>query len=403
MIPTTLKRRIACGVLVGWLCTGSARAQQVPVRDSSGTAAIPAPDSVKAPIPLWRNSVLPFIGGQPNDGPAFGVLAQRRMTTPVDDIVTSRAELQLNGGFTLKGGYFGYLTFYAPRLLRKWRFNGLFSVVRQVRYGYLGLGNNTAYDPGLVTDDDPFLYRMQREQVLLSGEVTRRIGRRLGIALQVAGTRDRFRALEGESVFRSDFGEEVTETDYWARFALVYDTRDLEWDTRRGLLLEAGMQYGLFREDYQRAYVILRGYQPLGPRTVLAGRAMGAALSGTPTLNARFSVPGWERNVFVLGGEDSHRGLVNGRYLGNDVLLANGEIRHWLWTWRPGFELGAIGWVDAGRVFEGEAFSLTLQDWKVGAGVGVAIRAMRSNIFTVTLGGAGGEGANLTFKSGWMF
>jgi hypothetical protein len=402
VFPTTFLRRIACGVLVAGLCAGSALAQQVPIKDSSETAAIPAPDSVKAPIPLWRNSVFPLIGGQPNDGPAFGVVGQRRMTTPVDDIVTSRAELQLNGGFTLKGGYFGYLTFYAPRLLKRWRFNGVFSAVRQVRYGYLGLGNDTPYDPDLVTDEDPFLYRMQREQVLLSGEVTRRFGRHVGIALQVAGTRDRFRALDGASLFRNDFGDEITETDYWARFALVYDTRDLEWDTRRGVLLEGGMQYGLFREDYQRAYVILRGYQPLGPRTVLAGRAMGAVLSGTPTLNARFSVPGWERNVFVLGGEDSHRGLVNGRFLGNDVLLTNAEIRHWLWTWRPGFEVGAIGWVDAGRVFEGEGFELTLRDWKVGAGAGLAFRVRRTNIFTVSLG-AGGEGANLTFKSGWMF
>lgn len=402
MIPTVLIRRIACGVLFGGLSVGNARAQQVPIRDSSENAAIPVPDSIKPPIPLWRNSMVPFIGGQPNDGPAFGIQGQRRMTTPVDDIVTSRAELALNAGFTLKGGLFSYLTFYAPRLLRKWRFNGTFSAVRQVRYGYLGLGNDTPYDPDLVTDENPFVYRMRREQILLSGEVTRRIGRRVGIALQVAGTRDRFRALEGESVFREDFGEEITETDYWARFALVYDTRDLEWDTRRGALLEAGMQYGLFGEDYQRAYVILRGYQPLGPRTVLAGRAMAAALKGTPTLNARFAVPGWERNVFVLGGEDSHRGLVNGRFLGNDVLLANAEVRHWLWTWRPGFEVGVLGWVDGGRVFEGEGFALTLDGWSVGAGGGVAIRALRTNIFTATLG-ASREGPNLTFKSGWMF
>lgn len=395
-------RRIACGGLVATLLVATAHAQQVPIQDSSETAALPVPDSVKAPIPLWRNTVVPFIGGQPNDGPAFGVLAQRRMTTPVDDRVTSRAELELNAGLTLKGGLFGYLTFYAPRLVKKWRFNGVFSGVRQVRYGYLGLGNDTPYDPDLVTDENPFLYRLRREQILLSGEVTRRIGQHFGVALQMAGTRDRFRALEGESVFRDEFGDEVVETDYWARFALVYDSRDLEWDTRRGMLLEAGVQYGLFNEDYQRVYTILRGYRSIGPRTVLAARAMGAAMSGTPTLNARFSVPGWERDAFVLGGEDSHRGLINGRFLGNDVLLTNAEIRHWVWTWRPGFELGLIGWVDAGRVFEDEGFSLTLRDWTVGAGTGVAFRVLRTNIFTVTAG-AGGEGMNLTFKAGWMF
>jgi hypothetical protein len=377
-------------------------ARQVPIRDSSGTAALPAPDSIKAPIPLWRNRLLPALGGQPNDGPTFGVRGRRWMTTPVDDVVTSRAELALNAGFTPRGGLFGYLTFYAPRLLRKWRFRGVLSGVRQVRYGYFGLGNDTEFDPDLVTTGNPFVYRLRREQILLSGEVTRRLMGRFAVALQLAGTRDRFRALDGESVFREEFGDEITETDYWARFALVYDTRDLEWDTRRGVLLEAGVQYGLFQEDYQRVYAILRAYQPLGTRTVVAGRLMGAAVSGTPTLNARFSVPAWERDVFVLGGEDSHRGLDNGRFLGNDVLLANGEVRQWLYTWRPGFEFGVLGWIDAGRVFETEGFSFTLRDWTVGAGGGVAFRILRTNIFTLTYGG-GGEGGTLTFKAGWMF
>jgi hypothetical protein len=395
-------RRIACGGLVALLLVASADAQQVPITDSSSTAALPAPDSVGPPIPLWRNRIVPAIGGQPNDLPTFGVRGRRWMTTPVDDRVTSRAELTLNAGFTPRGGIFGYLTFYAPRLTRNWRFKGVLSGVRQVRYGYFGLGNDTPFDPDLVTEENPFIYRLRREQILLSGEVTRRIKGRLGVALQLAGTRDRFKALEGESVFRDEFGDVITETDYWARFALVYDTRDLEWDTRSGMLLEAGVQYGLFNDDYQRVYAILRGYQPLGAQTVLAGRVMGAALSGTPTLNARFSVPGWERDVFVLGGEDSHRGLDNGRFLGNDVLLANGEVRHWLYTWRPGFQLGVIGWVDAGRVFEAEGFELTLREWTVGAGAGVAFRVLRTNIFTITYGG-GGEGGNLAFKAGWMF
>ncbi len=372
------------------------------IADSSETARYPVPDSIRPPIPLWRNRIVPVLGGQPNDGPAFGVRARRWMTTPVDDIVTSRAEFNLIAGFTPRGGVFGYFTFYAPRLTRGWRFRGTLSGVKQVRYGFYGLGNNTTYDPDLVTDQDPYLYRMQREQLLVSTEVTKRIVPHFSLALQLAATDDRFRALEGTTVFGSEFGQLVQEDDLWARFAAVYDTRDTEWDTHRGVLLEAGVQYGLFSDDYQRVYSILRAYVPLDSSTTIAGRVMGAALHGSPTFNSRFAVPGWERDVFVLGGEDSHRALNNGRFLGNDVLLTNIEIRRWFWSYGHTLSIGAIGWFDAGRVFEDEPFELTFNDWTAGAGAGIALRILRTNIVQLNYG-FGPDGGKLTFKSGWMF
>lgn len=375
--------------------------ERFPIKDSSLVAHYPVPDSVRPPIPLWRNKVLPAFGGQPNDGPTFGIRARRWMTTPVDDIVTSRAEFNLSAGITPRGGWFGYFTFIAPRLTRGWRFKGAMTAVRQVRYGFYGLGNNTVFDPDL-TQDDPLLYRMERRQLLVSAEVTKRIVSRFSLALQVAATRDRFEALEGVTVFGSTFGPEVREDDLWARLAAVYDTRDTEWDTRRGVLLEGGVQYGLFSDDYQRVYGVFRAYVPLDTSTTIAARAMGAALHGDPTFNTRFAVPAWERDVFVLGGEDSHRALNNGRFLGNDVLLANLEVRRWIWSRGPTLGMGLMGWVDAGRVFEDEAFSLALHDWTVGAGAGVALRVFRTNIITLNYG-FGPDGGKLTFKSGWMF
>ena len=188
-----------------------------------------------------------------------------------------------------------------------------------------------------------------------------------------------------------------------SRVALVYDTRDNEYNTHRGLLLEAGVQAGTGGDGYTRAYTVLRGY--LSPRegTVIAARLAGAAImGGTPTLNARYIIPGWEDQIPVLGGQYSHRSFDTGRFGGDHVLLGNLEVRHDLLSLG---DLGAItllGFVDAGRVFEGEKFKLTTDGVKVGGGGGVGFRILRSTIFTINLAG-GPDGFNSSFGSGWMF
>ena len=70
--------------------------------------------------------------------------------------------------------------------------------------------------------------------------------------------------------------------------ALVYDTRDNEYNTHKGLLLEAGAQLGSrdrrLHPALQRASVAtsLCGRAPLSPRGSIA-----SGMGGTPTLNAR--------------------------------------------------------------------------------------------------------------------
>jgi hypothetical protein len=87
---------------------------------------------------------------------------------------------------------------------------------------------------------------------------------------------------------------------------------------------------------------------------------------------------------------------------GRHTLFGNLEVRHDLLAFG---DLGAItllGFVDAGRVFETENFKLTTNDLKVGGGGGVALRILRSSIFTFNLAG-GPDGFNYSVGSGWMF
>jgi len=125
-------------------------------------------------------------------------------------------------------------------------------------------------------------------------------------------------------------------------------------------------------------------------------------MGGKPTLNARFSLPTWESQLPVLGGQYSHRSFDTGRFAGKGTLFFNLEVRHDL---LPFGDLGAvtlIGFMDAGRVFEQENFRLTTKDMKVGGGGGIGLRILRSTIFTFNFAG-GPDGFNYSVGSGWMF
>jgi hypothetical protein len=61
-----------------------------------------------------------------------------------------------------------------------------------------------------------------------------------------------------------------------------------------------------------------------------------------------------------------------------------------------------IAFLDAGRVFEGESWKLTLDDMKVGGGGGVGLRIMRGTVLTFNFAG-GPDGYNFSWGTGWMF
>jgi hypothetical protein len=138
---------------------------------------------------------------------------------------------------------------------------------------------------------------------------------------------------------------------------------------------------------------------------VLAARLVGSQLYGTPPLQARYFVPGWERPILVLGGAFSHRGLDLVRYAGKGVLLGNFEVRQDVKSFGPSGALGGIGvvgFLDAGRVFEPSEFTLTFDGLKVGAGGGISIRFLRTTAFTVTLA-RGPEHTFFSIATGWLF
>ena len=161
-------------------------------------------------------------------------------------------------------------------------------------------------------------------------------------------------------------------------------------------------QAGSGGANYTRLYAVLRGYLPVRGGTMVAARLAGSGMGGTPTLNARYTIPAWNDAIPILGGEQSHRALDTGRLAGRHVLFGNLEIRHDALNLGDYGALTLLAFVDAGRVFETESFSLTTNGLKVGGGGGLAVRILRASIFTFNFAG-GPDGFNFSVGNGWMF
>jgi outer membrane protein assembly factor BamA len=357
----------------------------------------------KPPAAPWRTSYFPYLSGGSNDGPVLSFRVRYWQAAEYEDRVTANAALNAEAGITPRGGRHAYVQFRAPQLLEGWRFDAKVGAAREVRYGFFGLGNDTEYDKDLVTDAEPFLYRVRRTRYRGSAEVTRRLNGPFQLAVLGDVEQTRFTTLPGPSVFASEIDpNELKQTDVSGRLALIYDTRDNEYNTHQGLLLEAGTQIGSGGDGYTRLYAILRGYLTVREGTVVAARLAASGTGGSPTLDALYTIPGWEKEIPVLGGQYSHRSLDTGRLAGRHVLFGNLEVRHDLIAFGDLGAVTLIGFVDAGRVFQGENFRLTTDDLKVGGGGGLGLRILRSTIFTFNFAG-GPDGFNYSVGSGWMF
>jgi hypothetical protein len=392
-------RKLGLILLAGFF--GRALPAQTP---DTTEAPAQTPDTAESAAASWRLSYFPYLSGGVNDGPVISARARYWRPAEYEARWTADAALNAGAGFTLRGSRYIGAEFRAPQLWKDWRLYAKAGAERLARFGYFGLGNTTVEDKDLVDESDPFLYRVRRTRYAGVVEVTRRLRGPFQVALQASLEQARFTSLPGPSTFATDFPSgELEQDDGGARLALVYDTRDNEYNTHQGLLLEAGGQVGQGGGNgYSRSYAVLRGYLMPRDGTVIAARLAGSGMGGRPTLNARYNIPTWEGQLPVLGGPYSHRSFDTGRFAGKGTLFFNLEVRHDLLSLG---DLGAItllAFMDAGRVFEQQSFRLTTDDMKVGGGGGIGLRILRSTIFTLNFAG-GPDGFNYSVGNGWMF
>ncbi|MEO8089158.1 MAG: BamA/TamA family outer membrane protein [Gemmatimonadales bacterium] len=400
LIPLLLPAVLWAAQLSGQVPEGPEPADTVSDAQSAADTLEAAEEPAQATP--WRTSYFPYITGGTNDGPVLAFRVHHFQPAEYEARVTTNAALTADAGITPRGSRVLSIRYRAPLLWKDWRISALAAAGREARFGYFGLGNETIKDDNADTPAQPFLYRVQRARYGGKVEATRRLRGplQLGVLANVEWTR--FTTLPGPSLFKTDFGPGLKESDVLGRVALVYDTRDNEYNTHKGLLLEAGAGAGSGGDGYTRLYTVLRGYVLLREGTVVAARLAASGMGGAPTLNARLYIPSWENQIPVLGGQYSHRSFDSGRFAGKHVILGNVEVRHDLLPFGDLGSLTLLGFLDAGRVFEQENFKLTTTGVKVGGGGGVALRILRSSIFTFNFAG-GPDGFNFSVGSGWMF
>lgn len=368
------------------------------------------PEMVAGP---WKFDNFPYFTVTPNDGFMLIGRAQYGQSADFLDRVSMAKRLAFEGGLSPSGSRFASLRLDAPRLAPGWRVASELRIERANRFGFYGLGNDT-YELE-SSEAAPHPNRVRRQRALARVEVTRALAGPLALAVAGGTGRTTWTVLEGHSWFSDyagQFGGQFDEDNTWGRVALVVDTRDNEYLTTRGVLMEGGVFTGSGGDGYTGWYALLSGYAQPRFGTVLAARLGGRSMSSEAPLTARFELPAWERDVPSLGGPGSHRALAIGRFAGHSVLFGSVELRQLI---VDGGDFGGVyglAFLDAGRVFEHEEimdaalprenFRLTTDGLKVGGGIGLGLRILRANVLSITAA-RGPDGTKVMVGSGWSF
>jgi hypothetical protein len=239
--------------------------------------AVPAIAAAQEP---WKASYYPYLLKGPNDKTSLVLHYQYGQAADYEARFPFNASVSLEAGANADGSYTGIARFKAPGLAHGWRFQLETGVVRENRFGYFGLGNDTPEEsPG-------------------EGQLTSRGGgpgssrgatspHHRGPAplnVGVAFVNADFRILPGSSRFQGDhyfyppclpevlcqpIEIDPGSSDFTGRVALVLDTRDSEFMTTRGVLVEGGAMFGTGGDGYNGYYGVARGFVPLWMGAVL--------------------------------------------------------------------------------------------------------------------------------------
>jgi hypothetical protein len=349
----------------------------------------------------WLLSYFPYVGGGAGGGPVAIGRVRYFQPAPWQNRVTYRADLAGEVGIGLHGSHLARVSASAPLLAPGWRATADLHAIRNTRANFYGLGNETERSDARL-DADEFAYQTHHTSYAGGAEVSRQLHGPLWIAAGGGISHDRFYALSPGSEFATAFGDRATDTDVHGKLELVLDTRDNEWDPLRGIVAEAGIQQGSGGEGYTRLFGTARGYYALSDGTVLAARVAASDIHGTPPLSALLMLPMWESPVKVYGGSHTNRGLDGGRFTGTGVLMGSAEVRQYVTTIKNAVTIGVVGFVDAGRVFQGERLRLTTDDLSVSGGGGLVLMLLRGNtaVFNVA---QGPDGVEVSASGGWAF
>ena len=109
----------------------------------------------------WRASYYPYPLKGPNDQLSLVLHYQIGQAADYADRVPFGRSFSVEAGINASGSRFLVTRFKAPRMADGWRLYGEAGAVRENRFGYFGLGNDTEEADDTVLDSNPWYDRVQ--------------------------------------------------------------------------------------------------------------------------------------------------------------------------------------------------------------------------------------------------
>lgn len=365
----------------------------------------------------WVDLAYPKVYYTPRDGLTAGLFySQVRPPGYRDwfDPQPYRASLALDGQISTSGSHKLQLYARMPNLVPGWRFSLVAESRRRARQNYFGVGNDTDWDGDNVTPAQPNYYRADHHRMYVRGEIQRRVVSHLRVLAGFHAERWKFDTLSGVTLLGLDSDDDLDLTvdrftgDVTARVGLVFDTRNDELAPLHGVLLQAIVGFAdstvAGAVSYRRTTLSAAGYWTLGEKYTFAGRVLAQTMSGSPGLGSYPLLESTDVPIEGFGGPDSHRGVADFRYWGEDKILASLETRYQVVGERGVLAAHLLGFVDAGRVFQpGEDdFSIALDGMHVGVGGGPVLSFGRQAVLGTTLA-LGPDGLTWQLMTHWAF
>lgn len=182
---------------------------------------------------------------------------------------------------------------------------------------------------------------------------------------------------------------------------LIWENRNSEFDPTSGSYSKTGFQIGnkvtgsgynylVIEQDF-RTYTSFR----LWKKITFANRLFASHTSGDR--------PYWK--LAELGGEETMRGYPENRFLDDNVIILNTELRTWLWEF-PTYDvkIGGTLFADVGRTFSnGTSLNNVFKDLKYTFGFGGNSSLFNENFILRGDVGFSDEGYGIYLTGGYMF
>ncbi len=280
---------------------------------------------------------------------------------------------------------------------------------------YYGFGNATQYDTGILAGQ-PIYYTYNRKRVFGIADLQWRVLPKFRVLTGVAYVHNITGARDPQTLYAEDAANGIipaTDSSYnsWGpKVGVIFDTRDVERDPRTGVWLDALGWFGVGvlggSSSFNRLSTTLRGYFSPVEWATFAGRVIAENITGDmpqPMLNDLGSS---FQDFSGLGGAETIRGVFRQRFLGGTRAMGNFEVR----VRGPRFDflgapwrLAAVGFVDAGRVWDDRGFGNGDVGLHVGKGAGFRVHWGNSFIIAGDFGHERDAGWQTYLRLGHLF